>query len=69
METARTDLELRAEMPSEEDIKAKRRIQMPARMCIVTTAAVTSGAVVTGLVLEYYLRKRRRNVIEASPTR
>ncbi|WP_148681198.1 hypothetical protein [Candidatus Nitrososphaera gargensis] len=64
MQTARTDLELRAEMP--DDIGVKGRIQMPARMCIATTAAVAGGAIAAGLILEYYLRKRRNAISLAS---
>jgi hypothetical protein len=56
MQTTQKDLEIRADMP--EDGKA-RRIQMPERNTLIVAGAITGGAVAAGLVMFYYLRKRR----------
>ena len=55
--TTRKDLEpLPAEMP--EHGKAKG-IHIPERRTVITAAAITGGVFATGLVMYYYLRKRR----------
>ncbi len=55
--TTQKDLEpLQAEMP--ENSKAEG-IHMPERRTVITAAAITGGVLATGLVMYYYLRKRR----------
>ena len=55
--TARKDLEPpQAEAPGHGKAKG---IHIPERRTVITAAAITGGVFATGLVMYYYLRKRR----------
>ena len=56
MQTTREDFEVRADMPEH---RKETGIHMPETRTLIIAAAIAGGAVATGLVMYYYLRKRR----------
>lgn len=56
MQTTREDFEVRAEMPEH---RKATGIHMPETRTLIIAAAIAGGAVASGLVMYYYLRKRR----------
>jgi hypothetical protein len=56
MQTTQDDFEVRAEMPVQ---RKETGIHMPETRTLIIAAAIAGGAVATGLVMYYLLRKRR----------
>ena len=61
MQTARTDLELGADLSKRQTI-AKRLPQMSTRQCLVLTA-LAGGAAATSLAFLYYYTRKRREAM------
>ncbi len=56
MQTTREDFDESAEMPEH---RKTTGIHIPETRTLIIAAAIAGGAVATGLVMYYYLRKRR----------
>jgi hypothetical protein len=45
------------------EARARMILRMPERRTVIVAAAITGGVLVAGLVLQYYLRKRRERMM------